>query len=194
MTKVGGVSDRRSYLSLIVSPAGRTSPYHDIWTISVAAMKGLLGAPGCEIFCKISEGEGLALRDLPRKFLTSINREDAIQLLDKYEINNLWLPLPKHNLRHLLKASEDESRFIDFQQSSLLGSWPSSPLPANWHVAFEDGDDQMVSKRILGEGGFGLVDQVVLSTQPEPTVCVRKRIGRPNKVNSQKKLFEAFRR
>ena len=62
------------------------------------------------------------------------------------------------------------------------------------HLTFEDGEELIKGDRILGEGGFGIVEQVTFPTPSGSCVCIRKRIGRPKQLNAQKKLFEAFAR
>ncbi|KAF2681535.1 kinase-like protein [Lentithecium fluviatile CBS 122367] len=131
---------------------------------------------------------------LRTQILTEIRREDVLPLFQQHEITGLWFPLPKQTLRRLLGVPKDETEFFKLQQHLLCKDWSASPLPKHWHLAFEDVDDMMRSVKILGEGGFGLVDQVVIGTHPKPTICVRKRIGRPTALNGQKKLFEALRR
>jgi hypothetical protein len=142
----------------------------------------------------IPGAEGLvAPNDFTKIMFSNIERNNVLPLLDQHEINNLWLPLPKQTLRRLLNSSKHQSKYEQQQQGVLSKFWPTA-ASQRWHLAFEDGDEMLHSLKILGEGGFGLVDEVILDTRPARTVCVRKRIGRPTTLNGQKKLFEAFRR
>ena len=160
--------------------------------LAVAIM--IPGAPDCSICVHIDDQLSLSSLDNPRIILSYINREDALPLFDQHEINNLWLPLQKLVLRRLLSVPHDAAEYDKNQQDILFKGWSSRALPKHWHFASEDGDDMMRSVKILGEGSFGLVEEVVLDTQPEPIVCVRKRFVRPHRLNGQQKLFEAFRR
>lgn len=174
--------------------AGRATPACHLDS-PIALMNESECAADCSIYAELYEGKGLYSCDFPKQFLAKIRRVDAISTFDHHEINNLWLPLPKHVVRRLLTEPGSQAEYNQVQKMFIereRGNWP---WPEPWHIAMEDGDEALKSVRILGEGGFGIVDQVVCDTAHSGhVVCVRKRFGRPHALNGQKKLFEAFRR
>ncbi|KAF2190254.1 kinase-like protein [Zopfia rhizophila CBS 207.26] len=126
--------------------------------------------------------------------LESIDRLDLTTNFMKHGITDLWFPFQKHMLRHFFNDPEAQKAFLEAQSFVLSHTWPSPRNHHIFHLAFEDGDEVVEIDRLLGEGGCGTVDQITISTQPHPTVCVRKRIGRTSLLNKQKKIMEAFRR
>jgi len=107
-------------------------------------------------------------------------------------ISDAWFPFPQQTLRRLISDPSSESRFLKLQRDHCFSnSWPDDITDKIYHLALEDGDETMDSNRILGEGAHGLVDEVTLSNR---LVCVRKRIGRPRPLKSQRQFFDAFSR
>ncbi|KAF2264809.1 kinase-like protein [Lojkania enalia] len=125
--------------------------------------------------------------------LFAINRRDALNSFMDHEVSDLWIPIPKQTLRYFLKDSESEKRFLEVQKTLISHEWRGNQTPAP-HQFFEDGEEVIRSEVTLGEGGFGMVERVTLSTNLNPTVCVRKRIGRVKQLNTQKQVMKAFTR
>lgn len=124
--------------------------------------------------------------------LSRIDRSDSLPTFLEHGISDVWFPFPKHTLRHCLKDNNSEKKFLDVQTELVRQHWPNhtdKPVP---HLIFDDGDEIVKSARILGEGGFAIVEEVTLPTKPLSTVCVRKRISRPRQFRAQKPIMEAF--
>lgn len=128
--------------------------------------------------------------------LWRIGRWDVFNSFKDQGVSDLWFPLPKQTLRYFLKNTTAEKQFHELQQKLFHddASWPNTEAGLMPHVIFEDGEEVIASDRTLGEGGFAIVEQITLPTVPLPTVCVRKRIGRPKQLKAQKQIFEAFTR
>ncbi|KAF2734101.1 kinase-like protein [Polyplosphaeria fusca] len=136
--------------------------------------------------------------NLLREMLQDLGQQANFTLFAEHDVTDLWLPLPKQSLRYILRDRNAENALFNLQNQILHGRYPhylnyfevlSSP-----HHRFEDGEDFIASEKVLGEGGFAIVEQVTLPTQPKPTSCVRKRIGRSRQLKTQKQLMAAFSR
>jgi hypothetical protein len=107
-------------------------------------------------------------------------------------INDFWLPLPKQTIQYAIRDPSIEREFYRRQREHSIEVWQNSDSKVVQHVFCEDGDDFMKSEKILGEGGFAIVDQVRIPTQATSVVCARKKIGRVRQFKAQKQLIEAF--
>lgn len=123
-----------------------------------------------------------------------IDRQDAHDAFVEHGITDLWLPLPKQNLRRLLNDPTAEKRFFSQQERFYHDTWPDIEDGPTPHLSFEDGEEMVATHSILGEGGHGIVEQVVLPTAPQHIVCVRKRIARPRQLRAHKQMMAAFAR
>lgn len=119
-------------------------------------------------------------------------------VFEKHQINEMWFPIPKQTLRNVFVDTESATTFFN-SQKELLGKHPSISLVWQFlfqrvpvHATLEDADDHVTAKRILGEGGFSTVEEVVLSLGREAVVCVRKKIGRPRQLKQHKQVMAAF--
>ncbi|KAF2111529.1 kinase-like domain-containing protein [Lophiotrema nucula] len=121
--------------------------------------------------------------------LKSIDRQVYLQTFLDQGVNDLWFPFSKQTLRPLLNIPGEEKLFLRAQEGQFLYEWATSHSLG--HRIFEDGEDILQSERILGEGGFAIVEQIVL---PGGIACVRKRIGRTRQFKAQKQLMTAFAR
>jgi serine/threonine protein kinase len=110
----------------------------------------------------------------------------------EHGISDLWFPFPKQTLRHFLNDGKSEKNFLRVQAELFQEVWPDPMVEPVPHLIFDDGEEIVKSKRILGEGGFAIVEEVTLPTTPLPTVCVRKRIDRHRQLRTQKQIMEAF--
>jgi len=126
--------------------------------------------------------------------LRSIGHEDLLDTLLGYGINDFWIPLSKQTLRRILQNRDLEMSFLHSQAEVIATRWHDDHNLQHPHFAFEDGEELIKSQRILGEGGFSIVDEVILPTQPKETVCVRKRLQRTKQFKAQKQIMEAFSR
>src|SRR5262245_3967851 len=110
-------------------------------------------------------------------FLESVQRSDAYHVFIKHGITDLWFPFPKQTLRQLLNDRRAEKHFARLQDEKYNDSGPifqnalSSQAPV--HVSLDDGEELMKIDKVLGEGGYGIVEQVSLGG-PQQLVCVRK--------------------
>jgi hypothetical protein len=125
--------------------------------------------------------------------LLRLDKWDAMETFNDHGISDLWFPFPKQTLRYLLNDPKLEKRFLHIQEQELLqDSWPDEEYESAPHVVMDDGEDVIKSERILGEGGFAIVDQVTLPKGAKSVVCVRKRIGRTRQLKAQKQIIGAF--
>lgn len=126
--------------------------------------------------------------------LSTIGKEDARAAFEANGVTSAWFPFPKQTLKRLLNDPKAEKEFTALQELRFSSSWPDDGFPETIHLAIEDGDELFHSTKVLGEGAHGIVDEVTIATHPKTTVCVRKRIGRPNPLRAQKHLFDSFSR
>lgn len=128
------------------------------------------------------------------KITDDVWNEHLARLLE-LGITQLWCPLPKQTLQYIFRDPAIE-RALQPKQKRLLGDFKINfaKLHKYGHISCEDGDESIQSERILGEGGFAIVDQVSIPTSPLPTICVRKKIGRVRQFKAQKQLIDAFTR
>ncbi|KAJ4362297.1 hypothetical protein N0V83_010390 [Neocucurbitaria cava] len=133
------------------------------------------------------------------EILSEVGLADAKPLFDSHGVSDFWLPLPKHILRHLFTSSQDEKLFFNAQLENLkttLTAWDdliSRPSKEHVHTAFEDGEDTLLERRILGEGGVGTVEEIsILTDSGSSLTCVRKKITRPRQLKAHKQVMAAF--
>lgn len=126
--------------------------------------------------------------------LVQIKRWDSWKAFLEHGASDLWFPFPKQILRHLLNDTASEKQFYRTQENLFDKDWNSSKHDVMPHFIYEDGEEVIESDRVLGEGGFGIVDQVRLPNIPRPIVCVRKRIARTKQFKGHKQIMEAFTR
>lgn len=117
---------------------------------------------------------------------------------ENHQVNKTWFPIPKQSLRNFFTDSESATNFFN-SQKERLDKHPSISLVwhflfqrISFHATLEDADDHINAKRILGEGGFSTVEEVVISLGWEAVVCVRKKIGRPRQLKQHKQVMKAF--
>jgi serine/threonine protein kinase len=79
-------------------------------------------------------------------------------------------------------------------QIKILGGNLSVPTTTLGHSSIEDDEDLIAEHRVLGEGGYGIVEEVSIVSGQDLTRCVRKRIGRPKQLKAQKQIMTAFAR
>ena len=139
------------------------------------------------------------LRALDMSFTARIEKEGSIKLRpSESDTTAAWLPISRKIAAHMLSSPDDEDAFQSFQDNVLRRHLTrfKEAYASLWgfpfHFAFEDGDSLIESVRNLGEGGFGIVDEVLLPDRPNPLVCVRKRVARPRRTAAHKKIMEAF--
>jgi hypothetical protein len=139
------------------------------------------------------EGMVTETESIWRIWLSGLGRSDGNTAIDKYGITNAWFPFSKPTLRQLLGSRAEETAFIEWQQDLLHSSkWPEVSQNERIHLALEDGDDFMTSGHQFGEGAFGHVEEVTIPTSNKEIVCVRKKIQRPRRLESQRAFFAAF--
>jgi serine/threonine protein kinase len=112
-------------------------------------------------------------------------------------ISDLWLPIPKQTVRRLLADSEKEKVFLTAQDSILestirIADEHTTCQPT--HFSIEDEEELVREIKVLGEGAYGIVEEVDVTTSKGIIRCVRKRIGRPKQLKAQKAILTAFAR
>jgi serine/threonine protein kinase len=112
-------------------------------------------------------------------------------------ISDLWLPIPKKTVRRLLADSKKEKVFLTAQNSILentitIADGHITRQPTHFSIA---DDEELVREiKVLGEGAYGTVEEVNVTTSKGIIRCARKRIGRPNSLKDQKAILTAFAR
>ncbi|KAH7139163.1 kinase-like domain-containing protein [Dendryphion nanum] len=117
------------------------------------------------------------------------------KLLEKFSsqgITDLWLPIPRQTLKYLIRDPVIEKEIANAQEAILDTEWPNLPIDGAPHLSLEDGEDVFPPGKILGEGGFSIVDQTTLAKNG--TLCARKKIGRTKQFKAQKQVIDGFRR
>jgi serine/threonine protein kinase len=112
-------------------------------------------------------------------------------------ISDLWLPISKQTVRRLLADSEKEKVFLTAQDSILenkitIADGLITRQPP--HSSIEDDEELVRESKVLGEGAYGMVEEVDVTTPEGIFRCVRKRIGRPKQLKAQKAILTAFAR
>jgi serine/threonine protein kinase len=139
--------------------------------------------------------EGMMTRtdSIWRTWLSGLGRNDANNAIENYGITNAWFPFSKPTLRQLLGSCSDEITFSEWQHDLIHSSkWPEVDPSERVHLALEDGDEFMTSGHQFGHGAFGHVEEVTIPTSSKDIVCVRKKIHRPRKLDSQRAFFAAY--
>jgi hypothetical protein len=132
--------------------------------------------------------------------LSAINDETAQDAFQSHGISDLWLPIPRQTLRRLIGDHEKEKTFMDTQdamidsQSHVLSWDVSRPIYGSGHASINDDEGLVEEIRALGEGAYGIVEEVTILTGSALKRCVRKRIGRPRQLKAQKAIMAAFAR
>ena len=137
------------------------------------------------------------------RILTDLGVEKLRNTFVKNGFTDLWLPLPKQLVRRVLKDLRDEymKAFLDLQDAYLhtsISSWMWTVSEDNvtsllfQYCAIEDDSEVVVENWLLGEGLVGVVEEVTVQTQSEPTICARKKIARPNPLRKQQDIMAAF--
>ncbi|CAO2655152.1 Nn.00g102160.m01.CDS01 [Neocucurbitaria sp. VM-36] len=132
--------------------------------------------------------------------LSAAGLTTAKPAFDNHGITDLWLPLPRQTLRHLLTSPRDEKSFFNAQLEMMNATLPAWDIPGKGsrthvvHATLEDGDHIVLGCRTLGEGAVGIVEEVTLPTNSGSLTCVRKKIGRPKQLKVQKQVMAAFAR
>lgn len=132
--------------------------------------------------------------------LDRLQDEDIRKTFESHNVSDLWLPMKKQNLRRLISNDSAAKAFLRLQEQIFqerlhltTGKWLWSETFAT-HATFEDDEDLVTEIRTLGEGAYGVVDEVSIQMQLGQFTCVRKRMGRPNMLNAHKRVMEAFAR
>jgi serine/threonine protein kinase len=129
--------------------------------------------------------------------LSAMHDDTTHDILISHGISDLWLPIPRQTLRRLLADGRKEKAFLAAQAGVLntnLENVISERGSMIAHASVEDDEDLVEELRVLGEGAYGIVEEVSIATGLCTIRCVRKRIGRPKQLNAQKKVFTAFTR
>lgn len=126
---------------------------------------------------------------------------EAKAILAAHQISDLWLPLSRPVLRRFFPDTSVQRLFLQLQQDLIDQSLANCALPSTgkavfeffpFHAAFDDGDDIISATRVLGKGGVGIVEEVMLPTPTSHLVCVWKKIGRPKQLKAQQQVMSAF--
>jgi serine/threonine protein kinase len=125
--------------------------------------------------------------------LSNINDETARDTFQSHGISDLWLPIPRQTLRRLIGNNDKEKAFMDAQDEMIDSKLQVLSQTTGYGHATIDDDEELVQElRVLGEGACGIVEEVSIMTESGTTNCVRKRIGRPKQLKSQKSILAAF--
>jgi serine/threonine protein kinase len=134
-------------------------------------------------------------------YILSVLRDQAARnALKAHGISDLWLPIPKQIVRRLLADSEKEKIFLIAQNAILddkiaITDGSTMHLTTSLgHFSIEDDEELVREFKVLGEGAYGTVEEVTVTTPKGTFVCVRKRIGRPKQLKAQKAILTAFAR
>jgi serine/threonine protein kinase len=132
--------------------------------------------------------------------LSKLVDKDLPIVFSTHGVSDLWLPIPKQTLRRLISNSEGEKTFLKLQDNILdtdiyvRGDDTSECDGAESHSSIEDDEHVITEHRILGEGAFGVVEEISILRNESWITCVRKRIGRPKVLKAQKQIMTAFAR
>jgi serine/threonine protein kinase len=74
----------------------------------------------------------------------------------------------------------------------VLGHDASKRDSTESHSSIEDDECVITEHRILGEGAFGVVEEISILRNQSLIRCVRKRIGRPKVLKAQKQIMAEF--
>ena len=122
--------------------------------------------------------------------------EDALGTFRNHNISDLWLPLSKQTVRRLFADGQLAKVFLRLQDDVLdsdlhvLDDTRATLTNVAEHTTLDDDEDFIRDLRVLGEGACGIVEEVSISSSS--VKCVRKRIGRPKLLKTQKQIMTAF--
>jgi serine/threonine protein kinase len=148
----------------------------------------------------ISTEPGTSTNPKLDQILSILQDQAARDTFKAHDISDLWLPIPRQTARRLLADSRKEKVFLDVQDDILdakitIADDDTMRLTTIFsHNSLEDSEELVEELRVLGEGAFGVVEEVNVTTELGTTNCVRKRIGRPKQLNAQKAILTAFTR
>lgn len=130
------------------------------------------------------------------RILSRLGDGPTRQIFEAHDISDLWLPIPRQAVKRLLVDERKTKAFLAAQDKALdTRIWVSSlPLSLITHTSIEDDEEHVEELRVLGEGGCGIVEEVILNPYTSGVRCVRKRIGRPKQLQALKKVMAAFAR
>jgi hypothetical protein len=127
-----------------------------------------------------------------------LNDEAARDTFEVHGISDLWLSISKQTARRLLADSRKEKVFLNAQDDmfdaelKITNSDSVSQTTSLSHASIEDDEELVGECKVLGEGAYGVVEEVTITTKLATTRCVRKRIRRPKHLNAQKQILTAF--
>jgi serine/threonine protein kinase len=132
--------------------------------------------------------------------LSKLAKKDLPLIFSAHGISDLWLPIHKQTIRRLLNNNEGEKYFLQLQNNMLdanihiLDNNASESDNVRSHAALEDDEHIVTEHRMLGEGGFSVVEEVSIRRHRKLMRCVRKRVSRPKVLKAQKQIMAAFAR
>ncbi|KAF2825835.1 kinase-like protein [Ophiobolus disseminans] len=142
---------------------------------------------------------GFPTRKLDR-ILSKSDNEDTNNVFSNHGISDLWLPIARQTLRGIFLNTQNEKAFLNVQGDCLdtrikiSTSKRTMPARTSSHTSLDDDENLVRELGVLGEGAFGVVEKVSITVSYSQIVCVRKRIGRPKQLKSQKQIMAAFAR
>jgi serine/threonine protein kinase len=132
--------------------------------------------------------------------LSTLGYQSTLETFITNGISDLWLPISKQTARKLFLNSKSDGYFLQLQNNVLdteIHALSSNLTVSNdnlRHSTIGDDEDIVTEHRVLGEGAYGIVEEVSVPRQQGTIRCVRKRMGRPNLLKAQKKIMAAFAR
>jgi serine/threonine protein kinase len=132
--------------------------------------------------------------------LSTLGDKSTLETFITHGISDLWLPISKQTARKLFPNSKSDGYFLQLQKSVLdaeIHALPNDLAVSNndlRHSTIGDDEDIVTEHRVLGEGAYGIVEEVSIPWQQGTMRCVRKRMGRPNPLKAQKRILAAFAR
>ncbi|KAH4222489.1 hypothetical protein HBI06_146930 [Parastagonospora nodorum] len=134
------------------------------------------------------------------RIMSIVDDEITWSALKAHDVSDIWLPIPRQTVRRLLVDERKQKAFLraqddilDCEVNFLTGDAMLSALDTT-HASIEDDEEVVRSVKLLGEGAYGIVEAVDVTSNSTTIRCVRKRIGRPKQLNAQKQLLAAFSR
>jgi serine/threonine protein kinase len=132
--------------------------------------------------------------------LSELSNDDAKKAFKMHRISDVWLPISKQTVRRIIPNTQEQKKFLRLQDEALddeihiLDTHSAHVMEMTCHTSLDEEEDTVIEHRVLGEGAYGIVEEVSISSRQGTVRCVRKRIGRPKLLQAQKKIMVAFAR